>query len=58
MQFVLNDTVRVKTGAHAGRTGAVVSIVSIEPEATFVIEPGTQPYGDFQAPQSALELIE
>jgi hypothetical protein len=58
VRFVINDTVRVRAGLHAGRTGAVVSIVSLEPEATFLIEPGTEPYGDFQAPQSILELAE
>ncbi len=58
VRFVYNDAVRVKAGPHAGRTGAVVSLLSLDPEATFLVEPGTRPYGDFEVPESALELLE
>jgi len=57
VKFVVNDTVRVTAGEHEGRTGAVVSIVSLKPEITFTIEPGEKPYGEFQVPQSLLERI-
>ena len=58
VQFVINDSVRVKSGPHAGRTGAVVSIVALDPETTFLVEPGTQPYADLRIPQAHLELAE
>jgi hypothetical protein len=58
VRFVINDAVRVKSGPHAGRTGAVISIVSLDPEATFLVEPGEAPYDDLQIARSALELIE
>jgi len=58
VRFVINDTVRITAGPHAKRTGAVISVVTIEPETTFLIEPGESPWGDLQVSQSKLELIE
>ena len=58
VQFVINDSVRITAGPHANRTGAVISVLSTEPETTFLIEPGEAPWGDLQVSQSKLELIE
>ena len=58
VRFVINDSVRVISGSNKKRTGAVVSIFSLEPVTTYLIEPGTEPWGDFQAAQSDLEHIE
>jgi len=58
VRFVVNDSVRVTSGLNKKRTGSVVSIFSLEPVTTYLIEPGTEPWGDFQAAQSDLELIE
>jgi hypothetical protein len=57
-RFVINDSVRVISGSNKKRTGAVISIFSLEPVTTYLIEPGAEPWGDFQAAQSDLELIE
>lgn len=56
--FVRNDAVRVTSGANKNRTGAVLSIFSLEPVTTYLVEPSTAPWGDFQVAQSDLELIE
>lgn len=58
VRFVIDDPVRVISGSNKKRTGAVVSVFSLEPVTTYLIEPGTEPWGDFQAAQSDLELIE
>ena len=58
VRFVINDAVRITSGPHADRTGAVISIVSVEPELTFLIEPGKEPWGDLQVSHLKLELIE
>ena len=58
VRFVVNDPVRVVSGSNKKRSGAVVSIFSLEPVTTYLIEPGAEPWGDFQAAQSDLELIE
>lgn len=56
--FVANDPVRVLLGKNKERTGTVLSVFSLEPVTTYLIEPGAEPWGDFQAAESALELIE
>lgn len=56
--FVINDAIRVVGGKNKGRTGSVTSLFSLEPVTTYLIEPGEEPWGDFQAAQSDLELIE
>lgn len=58
VRFVINDAVLVISGSNKKRTGAVVSIFSLEPVTTYLIEPGAEPWGDFQAAQSDLELVE
>jgi len=58
LRFVINGSVRVISGPHSGRTGAVISILDLEPEPTFQVEPGSPPYGDLQVRQFDLELIE
>lgn len=58
VRFVLNDPVRVVSGSNKQRTGAVVSVFSLKPVTTYLIEPGAEPWGDFQAAESDLELIE
>jgi hypothetical protein len=58
VRFAINDSVRITSGPHAGRTAAVVSIVAVDPEAIFVLEPGAPPWGDLEVPQSSLELLE
>ncbi|MFM1873466.1 MAG: hypothetical protein RL398_2888 [Planctomycetota bacterium] len=40
LPFVLNDTVEVVSGHLAGRGGAVISIVSVEPEMVLLVELG------------------
>jgi len=53
LRFTLNDSVTVTVGASQGKTGSVVSIVSIEPEVVLLVEldDGT---GDARVAQSAL----
>ena len=58
VRFAVNDRVRITAGPHAKRTGAVVSVLTIEPETTFLVEPSEAPWGDLQISQSKLELIE
>jgi len=58
VRFVVNDSVRVISGLNKKRTGAVVSIFSLNPVTTYLIEPSVEPWGDFQAAESDLELIE
>jgi len=58
VRFVINDAVRITAGPHAKRTGAVISLLTTEPETTFLIEPGEPPWGDLQVSQSKLERIE
>lgn len=58
VRFVANDPVRVVSGLNKKRTGTVVSIFSLDPVTTYLIEPGAEPWGDFQAGEADLELIE
>ena len=58
VSFVVNDAVRVTGGKNKGRVGAVISLFSLDPVTTYLVEPGTEPWGDFQASQSDLELLE
>ncbi len=36
--FAINDAVDIVDGPYAGRVGSVISIGSIEPEVTFLVE--------------------
>jgi len=56
--FVVNDAVRITRGKNKGRAGAVVSLFSLLPVTTYLVEPGTEPWGDLQIAQSDLELVE
>jgi hypothetical protein len=38
VSFRHNDAVRIIQGAHAGAVGAIVALLSLEPEPLFVIE--------------------
>ena len=58
VRFVINDAVRTLSGSNKKRTGTVASIFSLEPVTTYLIEPETEPWGDFQAAESDLELVE
>lgn len=58
VRFVKNDSVLVISGSNKKRTGIVISIFSLEPVTTYLIEPAMEPWGDFQAAESALEPIE
>jgi len=58
VRFVKNDSVLVTSGPNKKRTGIVLSIFSLEPVTTYLIEPTKEPWGDFQASESNIELIE
>ena len=58
VRFVKNDSVLVTAGSNKKRTGIVLSIFSLEPVTTYLIEPAMEPWGDFQAAESVLERIE
>jgi hypothetical protein len=58
VSFIMNDAVRVTGGKNKGRVGAVVSLFSLDPITTYLVEPSSEPWGDFQASQSDLELVE
>ncbi len=57
IRFTLNDPVRIISGRHAKRVGSVISILTIEPEVTYLIEPGEPPWDNLQISQSRLELL-
>ena len=57
VRFAINDSVRVTAGPHTGRTAAVISLVAVEPEVVFLLEPGTPPWGDMEVPQASIELL-
>ena len=57
VRFVVNDAVRVVSGPHAGRTGAVISIEDLVPEAQYLVEVSSPPFGDVAVTQSDLELL-
>ena len=56
VQFVINDTVNVKKGEYEGIEAAVISIVSLEPEVTYLLE-RFDGSGDITVPQSLIKLI-
>ncbi len=57
VRFALNDSVRVLSGPHKDRVAAAISVVAIEPEPIYLVEPGSPPYGDLEIQQSCLELL-
>ena len=58
VRFVFNDSVRTLSGTNKKRTGTIISIFSLDPVTTYVIEPSSEPWGDFQAGEADLELVE
>ncbi len=56
--FVVNDSVRTVSGTNKKRSGTIVSIFSLDPVTTYMIEPNSEPWGDFQAGEADLELVE
>ena len=56
IKFVINDTVQIIDGDFEGKEAAVISIESIEPEVSFLLETfdGT---GDIIIPQSSIKLV-
>jgi hypothetical protein len=58
VRFAINDSVRVTSGPHAGRTAAVISLVAVDPEVVFVLEPGSPPWGDIEVPQASIEPLD
>lgn len=58
VRFVLNDVVEIVSGPHAGRKGAVVSLVRVDPEPAFVVELIERPFADLEVPQSSILLVE
>ncbi len=36
--FKFHDAVRIRAGEHAGEMGSVVSLLAVEPMATYVVE--------------------
>jgi ribosomal protein L11 methylase PrmA len=52
--FGLNDSVRIKSGEHAGELAAVISLASLEPTPTYIIELGSGG-GELSVAESDLE---
>ena len=50
--YLLNDPVRIVSGAHAGSSGAVIALLELEPEPLYLVELGTG--GDVRVPESVL----
>ena len=53
VQFALNEPVVVIAGAHAGSLGAIVSLVTLDPEPVYTVELSSG-RGDVHLPESAL----
>jgi hypothetical protein len=51
--FGLNDSVRIKSGEHAGELATITSFVSLEPTPTYIVELGSG--GDVAVAESDLE---
>ena len=58
VRFVINDPVEFEAEDGTLRGGAVISIHSLESEVTYLIEPGSEPWGDVVVPQSRMTLVE
>jgi len=55
VRFQHNDFVRIIGGIHAGKTGSLVTVLSLSPEPLFIVE--LESGYDAQVPQSELSLI-
>lgn len=56
IQFVINDTVNVTKGEYEGIEAAVITIASLEPEVTYLLE-RFDGSGDITVAQSLIKLI-
>ncbi len=56
IKYVINDTIEVTNGQHKGIEGAVISVETLAPEVTYIVEcfDGT---GDIVIPQKNLKLL-
>jgi hypothetical protein len=54
VDLALNDTIRVRSGSHAGEFGAVISLLSLSPEPRYLIELASG--RDVHLSQSVLEF--
>ena len=52
--FGLNDSVRITSGEHAGELAAVISLASLEPAPTYIVELSSGG-GDIAVAESDLE---
>ena len=55
--FAHNESVEILAGAHAAEVGAIVLLMGIEPEPTYLVELGSG-QGDVRVRQSALRSME
>ena len=58
VRFVANGLALVVSGSNKKRKGSVISIFSLEPATTYLVEPSAEPWSDFQVGETDLELIE
>ncbi len=58
VRFVINDSVEFEAEDGTRRAGSVISIRSLEPEVSYIVEPGSEPFGDAVVPQSKMTLVE
>ena len=58
VRFVINDSVDFEAENGSRRAGAVISIHSLEPEVSYLVEPASEPWGDVIVPQSKMTLVE
>ena len=56
LRFVADDAVSFFDSAGRKRGGVVVSIVRLDPEPVYVVEPSDVPWGGLELPQSSLTL--
>lgn len=54
--FGLNDYVRIKSGEHKGKCASVISLISLEPIPTYLVELDDFKGGDIKIAESELEL--
>jgi hypothetical protein len=55
--FAINDSVEVTKGPNSGRVGAVISIQTLSPEVTVIVELGDDGT-DIEVPITFLRLLE
>ncbi len=58
VMFVINDSVDFEAEDGSRRGGAVISVLSMEPEVSYLIEPGSETWGDVVVPQTRITLVE